>query len=179
MSQIQLYTIFPLKSIDRKEKIRNLQGVFLVNTLVRHSRTAGGFINSELRRGAPAGFARGRGRILSETEWYTAQDKKRCHVGACSTRSLYKEMLHVLAHSTNRTSQVFLYNGACSTRSLYKEMLHVLAHSTNRTSQVFLYNGESPLPYTPELYRSSAKDGKNLIRPLTKIKICAIICTIS
>jgi len=23
-------------------------------------------------------FARGRGRILSETEWYTAQDKKRC-----------------------------------------------------------------------------------------------------
>ena len=168
MSQIQLYTIFPLKSIDRKEKIRNLQGVFLVNTLVRHSRTAGGFINSELRRGAPAGFARGRGRILSETEWYTAQDKKRCHVGACSTRSLYKEMLHVLAHSTNRTSQVFLYNG-----------VHVLAHSTNRTSQVFLYNGESPLPYTPELYRSSAKDGKNLIRPLTKIKICAIICTIS
>lgn len=149
MSQLQLYTIFPLKSIDRKEKIRNLQGVFLVNTLVRHSRTAGGFINSELRRGAPAGFARGRGRILSETEWYTAQDKKRCHVSACSTRSLCRKTLHVLAHSTNRTSQVFLYNG------------------------------ESPLPYTPELYRSSAKDGKNLIRPLTKIKICAIICTIS
>ena len=132
MSQIQLYTIFPLKSIDRKEKIRNLQGVFLVNTLVRHSRTAGGFINSELRRGAPAGFARGRGRILSETEWYTAQDKKRCHVGACSTRSLYKEMLHVLAHSTNRTSQVFLYNGVplahfikkCCTYSLTAQIVH-------------------------------------------------------
>jgi len=96
----------------------------------------------------------------------------------CCTYSLTAQILHHKCFCITESLRAFNV-GACSTRSLYKVMLHVLAHSTNRTSQVFLYNGEPPLAYTLRLYRLPMKCGKISFRLLTKIKNCAMICTIS
>ena len=106
-----------------------------MNTLVRHSRTAGGFINSELRRGAPAGFARGRGRILSETEWYTAQDKKRCpplplasSLSSCGRLFLHRTRQNNKTETINKCDTAIFHTAARKLAQFLRTASFYIAH---------------------------------------------------